>query len=140
MGAPLVVSSRITIAATDLSIERMRSSARDPGVFELRRDGSGAPGEVLEVDPGVLDGEIGDEEEGSVAHGNPAGGEWPRRIGSHRPSHGSGGLCIHLLHRPSSGGASARGWRRRRLLRQRTIELMMITSQIAKYQVLYCML
>ena len=44
--------------------------ARDLG------DGSGAPVEVLEVDPGVLDGEIGGEEEGSVAHGDPAGGEW----------------------------------------------------------------
>ena len=58
--------------------------ARGPGVFELRRDGSGAPGEVLEVDPGVLDGEIGDEDEGSVAHGNPAGwGVGPAGPGGH---------------------------------------------------------
>ena len=34
---------------------------------------------MLEVDPGVLVGEIGDEDEGSVAHGDPAGGEWARR-------------------------------------------------------------
>ena len=38
--------------------------ARDLGVFELRRAGGGVAGEVLQVDANVLDGEVGDAEEG----------------------------------------------------------------------------
>ena len=39
------------------------------GVFELRRHVGDAANQVLEVDPNVLDTEIGDEEEGEATYG-----------------------------------------------------------------------
>ena len=39
------------------------------GVFELRRAGGAAAGQVLEVDANVLDTEVGDEEEGEATYG-----------------------------------------------------------------------
>ena len=39
------------------------------GVFELRRAGGDAAGQVLEVGANVLDTEVGDEEEGEATYG-----------------------------------------------------------------------